>query len=71
MAYLIKFKSKYTKGKWMSQKHLHSRLSSANRSAAYLRKNNKDLKGKPIGLKVSIRKVDARKPPYNKMTMLN
>jgi len=70
MAFLIKFKDDFTKGKWMNQKSLHTRKSSAERVAKYLRKNNTDEKGKDIHLSVKIVKVDARKPPYNKMTLI-
>lgn len=69
MAYLIKFKNRFTGQKWISQKHLYSTLAKARRSKKYIDKNDKDEKGKSINQTVKILKVNARKSPYNKMSI--
>lgn len=69
MAYLIKFKSRFTGQKWLSQKHLFSTLAKARRTKKYLDKNKTDEKGKSINQTVKIVKVNARKSPYNKMSI--
>ncbi|MDD4970805.1 MAG: hypothetical protein PHT07_15365 [Paludibacter sp.] len=71
MAYLIKFKSDFTKGKWISQKSLQSTKAAAERMMKYLRKHDTDEHGKKIHLFVKSKKVDARKSPYNRRTVMN
>ena len=69
MAYLIKFKNKFTGQKWISQKHLFDSVTKAKRTKKYLDKNNTDEKSKSISQTVKIIKVDARKAPYKKMSI--
>jgi len=56
MPYLISFKNKYTKGRWIKQNLPHPTKAGANRTAKYIM-SQRDEDGSPLPTKVKIEKV--------------
>jgi hypothetical protein len=72
MAYLVKFKSKYTGNEWKQVNLLHSRKRTANMVVKNLMKADSLNKEKKVpGFVVKIIPINADKAPYNTMTILN
>ena len=67
MAYIVKFKNKFTKNKWTEQLFLFSTKAKAERNAKQLTKSEKDDKGVEFKTVAKAVKVDKKKAPYNKM----
>jgi hypothetical protein len=67
MPYLVKFKNKFTKNKWIGQKFLFSTKAKADRNAKQLTKSEKDDKGVSFKTVAKSVKVDKKKSPYSKM----